>query len=99
MSNHPKFSAVQTLIAQQIDIDTVDQLPQEVRKRQVVGHGDYAYVFVKMQMQLASDPSSQVPLVIYHHADWRADSVKGILEPLGLWNPERFGVWVLPVAD
>jgi len=91
------FATVYTVIAQQIDINDVEKIPADVRKHQVIGAGNYAYVFSKMQMHLASDPSSQVPLVIYQEDDWHADTVKRKLEPLGLWNPDRFGVWVVPV--
>jgi hypothetical protein len=93
------FSAVQTLIGQQLDVIDSKKLPQVVRDRQVVTFASQAYVYSKLVTQRADIPGTQVPTVIYQDADWHRDSIREILAPLGLWNPNRFGVWVLTTTQ
>jgi len=39
--------------------------------------------------------NNDTPTVIYQAFDWRKDSVKDVLGPLGLWEECRFGTWVV----
>jgi len=53
----------------------------------------YLCTFAKMMDKGNND----TPTVIYQSSNWNMYKVMTVLEPLGLWESERFGVWAIPV--
>ena len=90
------YQEVYTVIGQQIEEYKIRDLMQDCTKiLHDPAHDGLSYVCTHERVWTPGVPST--PLVIQQDANWNKFRVERLLEPLGLWEPGRFGVWVIVV--